>query len=178
MKHGLYGKVLTGASLARYQAIEQHAPGDILRANFALVQAKLLGIIEGDIRLDKESDTLMQAAEMLAEEGQLSPEFVEDLKLRLAGFDIGRLAACFNSTVNLANAAMHLDRMGDIQRQLAIVMNFLRMALRVTGDRTVRELGIAAIQELKLEAGLPVEEINALLQAVRPMAELMADEDD
>lgn len=160
--HGLYRKVLTGQALARYEAVAEHDPGDILRSNFALIQSKLLGIVEGDVKYDKQSEVLLQAAQILMEEGELEEAFVDELRLKLVNFDTARLAGVFNSTVSLANASIALDRLGVLQAQHSVLMNFLRMALRM-GDRNIRQAGLETLQLLKLEGGAPVELIEEIL---------------
>jgi len=178
-KHGLYSNVLTAGDRVRLDTVQEYTPSEILKGNFYLVQSKLLRVLEGDCKglYGEEESLLLQAANILVEEGQISPEFVADLKLKLVNLDVLKIAQVMNSTVNLINAATHHDRQGDTQKQLAIAINFLRTAVRV-GDRTIKELGLAAISELKAEAGLPVEQIEALLQSMQQQDELMLDESD
>jgi len=179
VKHGLYAKVLAGAAATRYAAVEGYDPAEILKSNFLLIQSRILGILEGDVKYSDQAQAVLGACNVLIEEGLVDEDFVDELKLKLVNLDTPRLSALMNSTVNLANSAVFLDRMGDVQKQLSITTNFLRTALRVTSDRTVRELGLAAIQELKLEAGMPLETINQILEiAAMPDSESGAENEE
>ncbi|MBW4660967.1 MAG: SCA7 domain-containing protein [Drouetiella hepatica Uher 2000/2452] len=166
VKHGLYARVLTGAAAVRFEAVQQHDPASILRESFCMVHARALGLLEGEGKFDRQAQTVLEACTVLVEAGELSEDFVKELELRLLNLDIERLARILNSTVNLANAAVFHERMGNLQRQYDRLMGYLQDSVRL-GDRSIKELALQAIQELKLEAGLPLEELNMALQAIQ-----------
>lgn len=163
-RHGLYARVLTGNDAIRFKAVQDFEAADILNENFYLVQSRMLGILEGEARYDRQSEKLLQACEILIENGELDEDYVKELRLKLLNIDVGRMAQIFNSSVNLANASTFLNRMGDIRKQLDLAKNFMIRVVRMTEDREIRELAIATISEMKLEAGLPVEELSEFLR--------------
>lgn len=170
--HGLYGQILSGNAATRYRKTLEHDPASILQDSFYLIHAKVMGVLENDVKFSKQAQIVLQACEILVDNGELEPEFYDELRLLLSRMDVEKLSRILNSTVNLANASVFLNRMGNLQKQLAIAMGFIRTVLRVTSDETVRELAIAAISEMKLDAGLPVEEIDELLQFLKETAEI------
>jgi hypothetical protein len=150
----------------RFQAVQEYEPGEILRDNFYLIQARVLGLIEGEGNFSKDAKTLLNACAILVENEEISQDFVDELRSRLLGLDVEKMAKILNSTTSLANAAVHLDKMGDVKRQLDIAKGFIVNILRSSQDQTARHLAIATISELKLEAGLPSDELDELLKVV------------
>lgn len=165
-KHGLYSKILTGEDAARFAAVSELDPGFILKENFYLVQARLLGLLGGEGKFSREARVLLSACDLLIEQEELSAEFVQELRLRLLNIDIERMTRIMNGTVGLAQSGIFLDRMGDARKQLEIARRFIVNVLRNCNDRDARAMAISAISEMKLEAGLPVEEIEALLAEI------------
>lgn len=165
-KHGIYSRVLTGNAATRYRAVQEFHPSELVLDNFYLLQSKLLGLIENDVSFSRQDEILLQAATMLVEAEELTEDYLEcKLRPALLNMPVDRLAAIANSTANLAASAHHLHRLGALEAQNQILMGFLRSALR-SGTRTTKEEGLRTIELLKLEGGLPVEEISAMFTAI------------
>jgi hypothetical protein len=165
-RHGLYAKVLTGADKVRYEAVQEHHPAEILKDSFYLVHSRLLAFLENDIKFGKQDQLILDAAMVLAESGELDEDYIKARLIpALSDMPLEKLAGIANSTISMANAAVFLDRMGSLQAQNGLLMTFLRDVLR-GGDRHLRELAIMTLEQLKLETGLPTEEILEALQVV------------
>ena len=166
-KHGLYSKVLSGADAVRYQAVMEYDPSSILNDGFYLIHSRMVGLLEGEGKFDSQSKLVLQACEVLAEEGQLTEEFVEELRLKLLNLDVERMARIMNSTVNLANASVFLDKMGNVKHQNEILKRFVVDIIKTSRDRAILELAVTTISQLKLEAGLQTEDLQKLLERAR-----------
>lgn len=165
-RHGLYAKVLTGADKVRYETVQEHHPAEILKDSFYLVHSRLLAFLENDIKFGKQDQLILDAATVLAESGELDEDYIKArLVPALSDMPLEKMAGIANSTISMANAAVFLDRMGNLQQQNSMLMNFLRDVLR-SGDRHLREQAIMTLEQLKLETGLPTEEILGALQVV------------
>lgn len=165
--HGLYSTVLTGKDLARLGTVQQYSQQQILQNSFELIHAKLLGVIEGDVRLAARYQKLYAIAEMMSEQGEFDWQDLPELKLRLAGMNIEALTRVSASTVPLANAARQLSEEGNLRKQNNLLMNFLGQVLSGSKEIELRQTAIQYVERLKLEAGVPVQEIQAILQLVQ-----------
>jgi hypothetical protein len=159
----LYGKRLTGKWRDAFQDAQNYDFETIIRESFYVAHGRVISQIEGAGKFGKEAKTLLQACEVLVEQGELTAEFVDELKLRLLGLDLDGMLRAFQGTLVLADGAMRLSKMGDIRRQLDICKAFLVGVLKNSGDRVARELALSCIQQLKLDADLPIEQLQALI---------------
>ena len=121
---------------------------------------------------------MLQACEILVEQGELTFEFVEELKLRLLGLDLNGMLAAFQGTLALADGAVRLSKMGDVRRQLDICKAFIVAVLKNSQDRMARELALACIQQLKLDADLPLEELEKLIHDAQEESDDSEEEND
>ncbi|MBO3459975.1 hypothetical protein G7B40_040320 [Aetokthonos hydrillicola Thurmond2011] len=162
-EESLYGKRLTGKWREAFTDAQNYDYETIIRESFYVAHGRVISQIEGAGKFGKESKTLLQACEVLVEQGELTQEFVEELKLRLLGLDLEGMLRAFQGTLVLADGAMRLSKMGDIRRQLEICKAFIVAVLKNSGDRVARELALSCIQQLKLDADLPLERLEALI---------------
>ncbi|MFY7887049.1 MAG: hypothetical protein ACOVOV_19610 [Dolichospermum sp.] len=160
---GLYGKRLSGKWRDAFTDAQDHDFENIVRESFYVAHGRILSTLEGAGKFSKEGKTLLQACEILVEQGELTFEFVEELKLRLLGLDLNGMLAAFQGTLALADGAVRLSKMGDVRRQLDICKAFIVAILQKSQDRMARELALACIQQLKLDADLPLEELEKLI---------------
>ena len=160
---GLYGKRLSGKWRDAFTDAQDHDFENIVRESFYVAHGRILSQIEGAGKFSREGKTLLQACEVLVEQNELSLEFVEELKLRLLGLDLQGMLQAFQGTLSLADGAVRLSKMGDVRRQLDICKAFIVAILQKSQDRMARELALACIQQLKLDADLPLEELEKLI---------------
>jgi hypothetical protein len=175
---GLYGKRLSGKWRDAFTDAEDHDFETIVRESFYVAHGRILSQIEGAGKFSKEGKTLLQACEILVEQGELTFEFVEELKLRLLGLDLTGMLAAFQGTLALADGAVRLSKMGDVRRQLDICKAFIVAVLKNSQDRMARELALACIQQLKLDADLPLEELEKLIHDAQEENDDNQEEDD
>ncbi|MBW4478624.1 MAG: hypothetical protein KME54_17630 [Tolypothrix brevis GSE-NOS-MK-07-07A] len=159
----LYGKKLTGKWRDAFVDSQNYDYETIIRETFYVAHGRVISQIEGAGKFGKEAKTLLQACEVLVEQGELTAEFVDELKLRLLGLDLDGMLRAFQGTLVLADGAMRLSKMGDVRRQLEICKAFIVAVLKNSGDRVARELALSCIQQLKLDADLPIEQLQALI---------------
>ncbi|PMB03563.1 hypothetical protein CEN49_22845 [Fischerella thermalis CCMEE 5273] len=162
-EESLYGKRLTGKWRDAFTDAQNYDYETIIRESFYVAHGRVISQIEGAGKFGKEAKTLLQACEVLVEQGELTQEFVEELKLRLLGLDLEGMLRAFQGTLVLADGAMRLSKMGDIRRQLDICKAFIVAVLKNSSDRIARELALSCIQQLKLDADLPLEQLQALI---------------
>lgn len=163
-KLGIYGTVLTGADRVRYERVQEEELSDVMKSSFHLLHARILGVMEGDAKLPRQEKTLMAAAKILQEQGELEEEFVEELRLRLLNFDVERMARVLNSSIGLAQSAVHLDRAKESEQQINIFRQAFVQILRESNDPIARQIVLSSIERLKLEAGIPTKMINNMLR--------------
>lgn len=161
--HGLYGSVLQGKDLVRLKKVREFSTGEVLQSNFEMIQAKLLGCVEGDVRIPKKFEQIYGMAEMMAEDGEFSQEDLQDLKMRLSGADIDKILRVSVGSTALVGAARAANQHGDIVRQNSILQEFVIRVMRSSQDKSIREMAVQAIARLKLDAGLPVEALESLI---------------
>ncbi|MBN3993870.1 MAG: hypothetical protein HWQ36_26150 [Nostoc sp. NMS2] len=162
-EESLYGRKLTGKWRNAFTDAQNYDYETIIRESFYVAHGRVISQIEGAGKFGKEAKTLLQACEVLVEQGELTAEFVDELKLRLLGLDLDGMLRAFQGTLVLADGAMRLSKMGDIRRQLDICKAFIVAVLKNSGDRVARELALSCIQQLKLDADLPIEQLQALI---------------
>jgi hypothetical protein len=175
---GLYGKRLSGRWRDAFTDAQDHDFENIVRESFYVAHGRILSQIEGAGKFSKEGKTLLQACEILVEQGELTSEFVEELKLRLLGLDLNGMLAAFQGTLALADGAVRLSKMGDVRRQLDICKAFIVAVLKNSQDRMARELALACIQQLKLDADLPLEELEKLIHDAQDAQEESDDSEE
>ena len=175
---GLYSKRLSGKWRDAFTDAQDHDFESIVRESFYVAHGRILSQIEGAGKFSKEGKTLLQACEILIEQGELTFEFVEELKLRLLGLDLNGMLAAFQGTLALADGAVRLSKMGDVRRQLDICKAFIVAVLKNSQDRMARELALACIQQLKLDADLPLEELEKLIHDAQEESDDSKEDDD
>jgi hypothetical protein len=175
---GLYGKRLSGKWRDAFTDAQDHDFENIVRESFYVAHGRILSLIEGGGKFSREGKTLLQACEILVEQGELTSEFVEELKLRLLGLDLNGMLAAFQGTLALADGAVRLSKMGDVRRQLDICKAFIVAVLKNSQDRMARELALACIQQLKLDADLPLEELEKLIHDAQEESDDSEEESD
>ena len=144
----LYGKKLTGKWRDAFVESQKYDYETIIRESFYVAHGRVISQIEGAGKFGKEGKTLLQACEVLVEQGELTIEFVDELKLRLLGLDLDGMLRAFQGTLVLADGAMRLSKMGDVRRQLEICKTFIVAVLKNSGDRVARELALSCIQKV------------------------------
>ena len=175
---GLYGKRLSGKWRDAFTDAQDHDFENIVRESFYVAHGRILSLIEGGGKFSREGKTLLQACEILVEQGELTSEFVEELKLRLLGLDLNGMLTAFQGTLALADGAVRLSKMGDVRRQLDICKAFIVAVLKNSQDRMARELALACIQQLKLDADLPLEELEKLIHDAQEESDDSEEESD
>ena len=175
---GLYGKRLSGRWRDAFTDAQDHDFENIVRESFYVAHGRILSLIEGGGKFSREGKTLLQACEILVEQGELTSEFVEELKLRLLGLDLNGMLTAFQGTLALADGAVRLSKMGDVRRQLDICKAFIVAVLKNSQDRMARELALACIQQLKLDADLPLEELEKLIHDAQEESDDSEEESD
>jgi len=163
----LYGKKLTGKWREAFAESQQFDYETIIRESFYVAHGRILSQIEGAGKFSKEAKTLLQACEVLVEQGELTQEFVEELKLRLLGLDLHGMLQAFQGTLALADGAIRFSKLAGFRRQIEICKSFIVAVLKNSQDRVARELAIACIQQLKLDAELPLEDLEALIDEAK-----------
>ena len=175
---GLYGKRLSGKWGDAFTDAQDHDFENIVRESFYVAHGRILSLIEGGGKFSREGKTLLQACEILVEQGELTSEFVEELKLRLLGLDLNGMLTAFQGTLALADGAVRLSKMGDVRRQLDICKAFIVAVLKNSQDRMARELALACIQQLKLDADLPLGELEKLIHDAQEESDDSEEESD
>ena len=166
-ENSLYGSRLTGKWRSAFSDAQNYDYETIIRESFYVAHGRVISQIEGAGKFDQEAKTLLQACEVLVEQEEISPDFVDELRLRLLGLDLEGMVRAFQGTLILADGAMRLSKMGDIRRQLDICKAFIVAILKNSQERMARELALSCIQQLKLDAELPLEELEALINEVQ-----------
>ena len=171
-ENSLYGSRLTGKWRSAFSDAQNYDYETIIRESFYVAHGRVISQIEGAGKFRKEAKTLLQACEVLVEQEEISQEFVNELRLRLLGLDLDGMVRAFQGTLVLADGAMRLSKMGDIRRQLDICKAFIVAILKNSQERMARELALSCIQQLKLDADLPLEELEALIHEVQEESDI------
>lgn len=176
-KHGLYSRVLTGEDKRRLEEVSVIEPADLFEENYYWVQSRILAAIEGDINHDRQSRLVMDLCRELAEQGELSEAFVKRLGLKLAEMDLPQIAGIMNQSVGLIEASRRLSAEGEARAQIRILRSFLIDTMKMSGEVPVRQRALQALTELKIEAGLPLEEMERVLRIANQNEEPGDDQD-
>lgn len=174
--HGLYSTALKGKDAENLKKVQEFENGAILQSNFEMIHAKLYSAISGEVRLSNAYAKIYAIAEMMVESGEFSENDLLELKLRLANVNLDTIARVSVTASSLASAAVAHDVQGNIGGQNQILREFVVEVLKNSTDVTTRGLAIQCISRLKLDAGLPVEELEALIHLVQE--EVVVTEED
>lgn len=162
----IYGRSLRGRWAQAYTDAANYTYEELIKDAFYVSHGRILNLIQGGGRLRGEAAIIMQAADVLVEQGEISLDFVEELRLRLQMLSPNEMIQLFQSTLFLAEGAARLSKASQIARQLEICKTFIVNILKHSEERRARELAIACIQELKLDAELPLEDLEILINRV------------
>jgi len=162
-KHGFFATVVIASDRKHLKKLQEFSPSEIIKEGGELVYVRLMNIFAEKHRFKGQVNTLMEAARMMEEQEQLTPEFVKKSEKLLTEPSIEKLAKIIRLTATLFNTAASLDKMENIKKQVDILKDFLVEVMKTSGDHNVRALGANAIQMLRLEAGLPIEEFDRLI---------------
>jgi len=176
--HGLYSTVLSKKEKEQLEKAQDIGHGEILAETFYVTHAKLSNIIDGGGELRGQSKILFQACEILVEQGEITSEFAEDVRLRLMNLDPQQMNQLFVATIPLADAAVRLADVGNIRLQLSILQPLIIDILRISGEKVVKEMILSAIQQMKLDAGLPVEELERYLEEAQEIEDARIEENN
>lgn len=168
---GLYKTTLSDRDKEKLIHAENFSKGSILKENFYLAQSRIASLLAGEYQLKGQAVQVGLALDVLVEQEQITLDFAEHVKLFLVNVDVERLTRLFTSTITLADAAERHADLGNVKMQLHICENTLVNVLRTSTEKNVKELIITAIQEMKLDAGLPLDLIEEYL------AQAQAEED-
>jgi hypothetical protein len=161
--HGLYGSILKGRDLARLQKVREYSNGEILQSNFEMLHAKLMGAVDGDVKIPKRFEKIYALAEMMADQEEFDINDLPELKEKLSGMDIEAIARISVTASGLASAARSCFDDGNIVAQNRILREFMVNVLRQSQDSMCRQMAVNAIARMKLDAGLPAEELQSLI---------------
>lgn len=169
-----------------YVKASEYKFDQIIKDAFYVAHGRIQYLLENYGKFTKEAQNLLDVAEALSdptnedipENQRISPEFIHELKLLLLGLSPDSLVKHLSSTITLADGAQRLalNDSGSIIKQLDICKNLLINILKYSTDIPTKELVLNAITQLKLEAGLPVEELESMLEKIK--AEKQTQEDN
>ncbi|MUG99809.1 hypothetical protein F7734_49080 [Scytonema sp. UIC 10036] len=162
--NNLYLEALQGKDLENYKQLVSCEISDILLANFRYVHCRLLSLLSGDVELKASFKRIIELAEELCENGELSEDDLLEIKRLLGGVNLQQIANISSTASTLAVTASKVSKEGDIFLQNKILKQFLIDILQKSQDTVARQLAINALATLKLEAGLPTERLNELLE--------------
>jgi hypothetical protein len=172
---GLYAKTLSAKDQENYAVVEQHTADEIFVSSFNLVHARIKGVLDGQITFPKQARLIIQVAEAMVLRGDISEDFLSEMKLRLANFDVERMSKILSSTIPLANAAAQHSKLGEIKGQRDICFRALAEILKESNDSVARRLVLSTISEMKLEHGLSTEEMEELMGIPEEVSEETGD---
>ncbi len=158
-----YQGIFAGKANELLEHVSEFTPEELVIANFNLIQARVLEILEGGARYSKQAKILMAAMAVLVEQEQISPEYESYVRLLLADITLDRLTSVLVSASNLPMQAVRLREEGSAQVQVKILQQFLIAVLQIAESREVREIGVSTIQRLKLEGGISEEQLQELI---------------
>lgn len=164
-----------------YLKASQYTFDSIIKDAFYVAHGRIQFLLENYGKFNKEAQNLLDLAEALAdpsnedipEAQRISPEFLHEVKLLLIGLTPDALVRNLNSTITLADGAqrLSLNDSGNVIRQLEICKTLLINILKYSTDTETKQLVLSTITQLKLEAGLPVEEIETILEQIKKKEE-------
>lgn len=160
-----------------YHKASEYTFDNIINDAFYVAHGRIQYLLENYGKFNRQAEIIVSVAEELAnpenedipDNQKLSPEFVHELKLLLVGLSPDALVRHLNSTITLADGAQRLalNDSGSTIRQLEICKTVLINILKYSKDTASKELVLAAIAQLKLEAGLPVEELDYIMAKIK-----------
>jgi hypothetical protein len=174
-----YGRSLPSKWRDSYERAQKYPFDAIIEDSFYACHGRIQYLLENNGRISREGRSLLEVAEALANpeneipaEQRLSEEFLKELQYWLSGLSPDALLRSLSQTLVLADGAqrLSLNHAGNSLRQLEICKALLVNILKHCSDRTARELVVGTIQQLKLEADLPVEDLESLLVAAKEEA--------
>lgn len=168
IKHGFFSSALTGSIKGYYDEAALLETGeatlDVLRVKLARLKSLLTtDEISGDSTFARQSRKLMAGINASIEEGEFTQDFADEVRMRLTGLTPQMLAQFAQTIANLETSVAHFQGLRDAKRQLAIATDFLVFATKNTDDKAIKLEGLAAIQKMKAEAGLPADKLSKIL---------------
>lgn len=173
-----YGGIFVGKAQDYLQRVSSYTPEELMIANFNVLQAKLLELLEGGTRYNKQARLVIAALELLLAEEQISPEYFAYVKLLLADGSLDRLASVMVQASALPINAARVSEEGSARVQVKILQDFLVAVLQSSENIAIREAGVSTIQRLRLEAGMSEESMDQLIQLAGVTTIEAASDDD
>ena len=159
-----YGGIFSGKPQEFLDRVSEYTPEEMMIANYNIIQAKILELLEGGIRYNKQARLVIGALELLLADEQISPEYFAYVKLLLADGALERLTNVMVSSSALPINAARMREEGSARVQVKILQDFLVAVLQRTDDFALREAGVSTIQRLRLEGGITEEAMDRLVQ--------------
>lgn len=160
-----------------YLKASQYTFDSIIQDAFYVAHGRIQFLLENYGKFNKQAQNLLDLAEALAdptnedipEAQRISPEFLHEVKLLLLGLTPDALVRNLNSTIALADGAQRLalNDSGSVVKQLEICKTLLINILKYSNDIETKQLVLSTITQLKLEAGLPIEELESILEQLK-----------
>lgn len=170
-----------------YHKASEYTFDSIIKDAFYVAHGRIQYLLENYGKFNKQAEIIISIAEELANpenedipaNQKISQDFLHELKLLFVGLSPDALVRNLNSTITLADGAQRLalNDSGSTIRQLEICKTVLINILKYSKDTASKELVLSAIAQLKLEAGLPVEEIDAIMAEIKKEKEFKNLED-
>lgn len=165
-----------------YEKATEYTFDNIIKDSFYVAHGRIQYLLKNYGKFNKQAEIIISIAEELAnpenvdipDNQKISPDFLHELKLLFVGLSPDALVRNLNSTITLADGAQRLalNDSGSTLRQLDICKSVLINILKYSKDTASKEMVLAAIAQLKLEAGLPVEEIDAIMAEIKKEKEV------
>lgn len=160
-----------------YLKASQYTFDSIIQDSFYVAHGRIQFLLENYGKFSKQAQNLLDLAEALAdptnedipEAQRISSEFLHEVKLLLIGLTPDALVRNLNSTIALADGAQRLalNDSGSVIKQLEICKTLLINILKYSNDIETKQLVLSTITQLKLEAGLPIEELESILEQLK-----------
>lgn len=176
-----YGGIIVGKSQEFLSRVSDYSPEELMMANFNLIQAKILELIEGGTRYNKQAKLVIAALELLVQDEQISPDYLAYVKVLLADTSLDKLSSIMVQISALPINAAKVREEGSARVQVKILQDFLVRVLQASDDIAIREFGVATIQQLRLDGGISegaMEDLIRLAQIKTVVAEEDEDEDE
>lgn len=136
-------------------------------ADYILVQFTKL--VEGQHKWSRDQQVILQLMDGAVNAGKLSPDYKDYVTIQiLAGMNVERMARVIASISDLYNQAKRHGYQSAVERQNQILKAALKQVMAITVDSQVKQILFVALQQLMLEAGLPLEEFKKFAAAIPP----------
>lgn len=165
-----------------YEKATEYTFDNIIKDAFYVAHGRIQYLLKNYGKFNRQAEIIISIAEELAnpenedipDNQKISQDFLHELKLLFLGLSPDALVRNLNSTITLADGAQRLalNDSGSTLRQLDICKSVLINILKYSKDTASKEMVLAAIAQLKLEAGLPVEEIDAIMAEIKKEKEV------